>query len=71
MKIFLYNEHAIKNTPAKLRADTVTISMRSWQSSTVTSKLGEEQRTMPEPFLAFTAGWAGRQVKYCNLIWKK
>lgn len=28
MKIFLYNEHAIKNTPAKPRADTVTISMR-------------------------------------------
>lgn len=30
MKIFLYNEHAIKNIPGRPRADTATIPMRGW-----------------------------------------
>jgi len=62
MKIFLYNEHAIKNTPAKPRADTVTISMRDWHRCTATTELGEEQRTMPEPSPALRkrAGQVGR-----------
>lgn len=49
MKIFLYNEHAIKNTPAKPRADTVTISMRDWHRCAATTEPGKEQRMMPEP----------------------
>lgn len=61
MKIFLYNEHAIKNTPAKTRADTVTISMRDWHRGTATTKLGEEQHTMPKPSLALCS-WLGRQI---------
>lgn len=52
MKIFLYNEHAIKNTPAKARADTVTISMRDWHRFTATTGLGEHQSTTPEPSIA-------------------
>lgn len=39
MKIFLYNEHAIKNTPARPRADTVTKSMRGWHRLMATTKL--------------------------------
>lgn len=52
MKIFLYNEHAIKNIPAKVRADTVTISMRDWHRFTATTGPGEHQSRTPEPSAA-------------------
>lgn len=61
MKIFLYNEHAIKNTPAKPRADTVTIPMRGWHRRAAPTEPGEEQRGTPEPPLALRSG-LGREA---------
>lgn len=61
MKIFLYNEHAIKNTPAKPRADTVTIPMRGWHRRAAPTEQGEEQRGTPEPPLALRSG-LGREA---------
>lgn len=57
MKIFLYNEHAIKNTPARPRADTVTISMRGWHRLMATTKLepGPLPLALPGPP---QVGWA-------------